>query len=194
MVKAIDKLLFERRLMRNLEKFVGGRDYGNDLRLLERTICPCHIFPFHILVVLERFNTTAGNPIKEILLKLNLPDHRSILMDSMEYIKKDVEVPGSSRLIRFIDTCSYSTDIYKDIKKAQETDTQEKEKNKAKNDKTKHKMEKIKKDKVIRSRKVKSQSPRSTKVNPKKVKINLGNVKVNLGNGKVSPNKAEAEK
>nr|GFA02308.1 hypothetical protein [Tanacetum cinerariifolium] len=38
MVKAIDKLLFKRRLMRNLEKFVGGRDYGNDLRLLERTI------------------------------------------------------------------------------------------------------------------------------------------------------------
>ncbi|GJZ77689.1 hypothetical protein Tco_0642361 [Tanacetum coccineum] len=31
MVKAIDKMLFERRLMRNLEKFVGGRDYGNDL-------------------------------------------------------------------------------------------------------------------------------------------------------------------
>ncbi|GJV55593.1 hypothetical protein Tco_1456598 [Tanacetum coccineum] len=38
MVKAIDKLLFERRLMRNLEKFIGGRDYRNDLRLLERTI------------------------------------------------------------------------------------------------------------------------------------------------------------
>ncbi|GJS24079.1 hypothetical protein Tco_0452711 [Tanacetum coccineum] len=35
MVKAIGKLLFEKRLMRNLEKFVGGRDYGNDLRLLE---------------------------------------------------------------------------------------------------------------------------------------------------------------
>nr|GEX21624.1 hypothetical protein [Tanacetum cinerariifolium] len=35
MVKAIDKLLLERRLMRNLEKFVGGREYGNDLRLLE---------------------------------------------------------------------------------------------------------------------------------------------------------------
>nr|GEX65073.1 hypothetical protein [Tanacetum cinerariifolium] len=34
----IDKLLFERRLMRNLEKFVGGREYRNDLRLLERTI------------------------------------------------------------------------------------------------------------------------------------------------------------
>nr|GEW40103.1 hypothetical protein [Tanacetum cinerariifolium] len=35
MVKAIDKLLFKKRLMRNLEKFVGGRDYKNDLRLLE---------------------------------------------------------------------------------------------------------------------------------------------------------------
>nr|GEY46627.1 hypothetical protein [Tanacetum cinerariifolium] len=31
MIKAIDKLLFERMLMRNLEKFVGGRDYENDL-------------------------------------------------------------------------------------------------------------------------------------------------------------------
>ncbi|GKD76322.1 hypothetical protein Tco_1334604 [Tanacetum coccineum] len=37
-VKAIDKMIFERRLMRNLEKFVGGRDYGNDLRLFKRTI------------------------------------------------------------------------------------------------------------------------------------------------------------
>ncbi|GJW57014.1 hypothetical protein Tco_0103745 [Tanacetum coccineum] len=26
--------------------------------------------------VLERFYTSAGNPVKEILLKLNLPDHR----------------------------------------------------------------------------------------------------------------------
>ncbi|GJY11012.1 hypothetical protein Tco_0379197 [Tanacetum coccineum] len=38
MVKAIDKLLFEMRLMHNLEKFVGGHDYGNDIRLLEQTI------------------------------------------------------------------------------------------------------------------------------------------------------------
>ncbi|GJU31775.1 hypothetical protein Tco_1175364, partial [Tanacetum coccineum] len=37
------------------------------------------------------FNTSAGNPVKEILLKLNLPDHRSILTDSKEYIKMDVE-------------------------------------------------------------------------------------------------------
>ncbi|GJX38371.1 hypothetical protein Tco_0251674 [Tanacetum coccineum] len=38
MIKDIDKQLFQRRLMRNLEKFIGGREYGNDLRLLERTI------------------------------------------------------------------------------------------------------------------------------------------------------------
>ncbi|GKC51608.1 hypothetical protein Tco_1074353 [Tanacetum coccineum] len=38
MIKAIDKQLYERRLMRNLEKFVGGREYGEDFRLLERTI------------------------------------------------------------------------------------------------------------------------------------------------------------
>nr|GEU62136.1 hypothetical protein [Tanacetum cinerariifolium] len=38
MIQNIDKQLFQRRLMRNLEKFVGGKEYGIDLRLLERTI------------------------------------------------------------------------------------------------------------------------------------------------------------
>ncbi|GKE35304.1 hypothetical protein Tco_1454626 [Tanacetum coccineum] len=38
MIKAINQQLFERRLMRNLEKFVGGRDYGEYFRLLEWTI------------------------------------------------------------------------------------------------------------------------------------------------------------
>ncbi|GJV58338.1 hypothetical protein Tco_1459343 [Tanacetum coccineum] len=38
MIKEIDQQLFKKRLMRNLEKFVGGREYGNDFRLLERTI------------------------------------------------------------------------------------------------------------------------------------------------------------
>ncbi|GKD60135.1 hypothetical protein Tco_1297644, partial [Tanacetum coccineum] len=43
-----------------------------------------------------RFNTSAGNPIKDILLKLNLPDHRSILTDSKIHIKMDMKVPGSN--------------------------------------------------------------------------------------------------
>ncbi|GKA42923.1 hypothetical protein Tco_0735583 [Tanacetum coccineum] len=38
MIQDIDKQLFQRRLMRNLEKFVGGREYREDLRLLTRTI------------------------------------------------------------------------------------------------------------------------------------------------------------
>ncbi|GJV17773.1 hypothetical protein Tco_1363096 [Tanacetum coccineum] len=38
MIKAIDKLLLERRLTRSLEKFVGGRDYREDFKQLKRTI------------------------------------------------------------------------------------------------------------------------------------------------------------
>ncbi|GJW04429.1 hypothetical protein Tco_1563285 [Tanacetum coccineum] len=38
MIKDINKLLKERRMMRSLEKFVGGRLYGTDLRLLQRTM------------------------------------------------------------------------------------------------------------------------------------------------------------
>ncbi|GJZ49949.1 hypothetical protein Tco_0604139 [Tanacetum coccineum] len=52
MFSAIDRKLRDRRLMRSLEKFIGGR-------------------PFY---------TSGRNPVKEILLKLNLPDHR-ILKD-----------------------------------------------------------------------------------------------------------------
>ncbi|GJR26036.1 hypothetical protein Tco_1102268 [Tanacetum coccineum] len=39
----------------------------------------------------SRFNTTAGNHVKKILLKLNLSDHRLILMDSKEYLKMVIE-------------------------------------------------------------------------------------------------------
>nr|GEU96860.1 hypothetical protein [Tanacetum cinerariifolium] len=38
MIKDINKLLKERRMMRSMEKFVDGRLYGTDLRLLQRTI------------------------------------------------------------------------------------------------------------------------------------------------------------
>ncbi|GJT70909.1 hypothetical protein Tco_1030195 [Tanacetum coccineum] len=39
-----------------------------------------------------RFNTTAGNLVKKILLKLNLSDHKSILTDSKEYLKMVMKV------------------------------------------------------------------------------------------------------
>nr|GEX98892.1 hypothetical protein [Tanacetum cinerariifolium] len=38
MIKDINKLLKERRMVRSLEKFIGGRLYETDLRLLQRTI------------------------------------------------------------------------------------------------------------------------------------------------------------
>ncbi|GJY95069.1 uncharacterized mitochondrial protein-like protein [Tanacetum coccineum] len=41
----------------------------------------------------SKFDTSAGNPVKEILLKLNLPDHSSILTDlKMEVKRRSVKV------------------------------------------------------------------------------------------------------
>ncbi|GJY36924.1 hypothetical protein Tco_0422302 [Tanacetum coccineum] len=72
MIQAIEKMLKSRRIMRSLEKFVGGRPYEEHAEFDESDT--------HVL---ERFETSAGNPVKEILLKLNLPDHR-ILKDGGE--------------------------------------------------------------------------------------------------------------
>nr|GFD16439.1 hypothetical protein [Tanacetum cinerariifolium] len=38
MIQAIEKMLKTRRILRSLEKFVGGRLYEGDLRMLQRTI------------------------------------------------------------------------------------------------------------------------------------------------------------
>nr|GFA44535.1 hypothetical protein [Tanacetum cinerariifolium] len=38
MIEAIDKRLKTRRIMRSLERFVGGRLYERDFRMLQRTI------------------------------------------------------------------------------------------------------------------------------------------------------------
>ncbi|GJZ27610.1 hypothetical protein Tco_0572257 [Tanacetum coccineum] len=41
--------------------------------------------------VIERFNTSARNPVKEILLKLNLPDHRACMMAVKEIVNRLLE-------------------------------------------------------------------------------------------------------
>ncbi|GJS86419.1 hypothetical protein Tco_0769055 [Tanacetum coccineum] len=59
-------------------------------------------YPLDSVEVL-RFYTSAGNPVKEILLKLNLPDHRSILMDSkmvVKYMFQDFRYSDTERLSR----------------------------------------------------------------------------------------------
>ncbi|GKC19436.1 hypothetical protein Tco_1021586 [Tanacetum coccineum] len=63
--------------------------------------------------VLERFYTSAGNPVKEILLKLNLPDHR-ILKDGGEVLKITSPLTskdkGTSSSLKSNITTSYSQD------------------------------------------------------------------------------------
>ncbi|GJT33828.1 hypothetical protein Tco_0924247 [Tanacetum coccineum] len=66
----------------------------------------------------------SGNPVKKILLKLNLSDHRSIITGFEGYLKMVMEVPDSSWLTRSIPTCSYPTDKHKDIMKAQSMSVQ----------------------------------------------------------------------
>ncbi|GJZ28054.1 hypothetical protein Tco_0572701 [Tanacetum coccineum] len=55
----------------------------------------------------------AGNPVKEILLKLNLPDHRSILTDSKETYKDGL---GALKLKNFKKDASLKLSSYQ-IKK-----------------------------------------------------------------------------
>ncbi|GJX81964.1 hypothetical protein Tco_0331445 [Tanacetum coccineum] len=120
MISAIDRKLRDRRLMHNLEKFVGGRPIVMEypkrpamflnlwrykvvrhrnsrvnsftmkmeilLKPTSNKLMVEHVeFDESNANVLERFYTSAGNPIKEILLKLNLTDHR-ICKDSGEVI------------------------------------------------------------------------------------------------------------
>ncbi|GJV85900.1 hypothetical protein Tco_1525798 [Tanacetum coccineum] len=94
MIQAINKQLKNRRIMRSCENLLGGRKVKMEI-LLEPTsnkLMVEHVeFDESDTHVLERFDTSAGNPIKEILPKLNLPYHRSILTDSKEFIKMDME-------------------------------------------------------------------------------------------------------
>nr|GEU31063.1 copia protein [Tanacetum cinerariifolium] len=62
------------------------------IHMLSKTLSCCPLLKIAVIdpaefdesntFVLERFDTLARNPVKEILHKLNLPDHRSILIDS----------------------------------------------------------------------------------------------------------------
>ncbi|GJR69834.1 hypothetical protein Tco_0015899 [Tanacetum coccineum] len=75
MIQAIDKRLKTRRIMRSLERFVGGRPYGVTYGYYKG---PYDLS--YVVLILKRFNTSAGNPVKKILLKLNLSDHRLFKM------------------------------------------------------------------------------------------------------------------
>ncbi|GKC18806.1 hypothetical protein Tco_1020956 [Tanacetum coccineum] len=112
MISAIDRKLKDRRLMRSLEKFIGGRPiviensqksdhvlkfyevlravrlrYDTKEKKLESGIMRLRMEltwnkPTGVVMKVLGFYTSVGNPVKQILLKLILPDHRSILTDS----------------------------------------------------------------------------------------------------------------
>ncbi|GKA64531.1 hypothetical protein Tco_0764238 [Tanacetum coccineum] len=84
MIQAIDKRLKSRRIMRSLERFVDKMDS------MHSTLSMYYDYGAHVkgelLVTMKNFQNSilqAGNPVKEILHKLNLPDHR-ILKDGGE--------------------------------------------------------------------------------------------------------------
>ncbi|GKA45550.1 hypothetical protein Tco_0738346 [Tanacetum coccineum] len=60
----------------------------------------CTTFPSY-----SRFDTSAGNPVKEILLKLNLPDHMSFLTDSKVTPTKHGRITKPYSSPRFIANC-----------------------------------------------------------------------------------------
>ncbi|GKB85195.1 hypothetical protein Tco_0957467, partial [Tanacetum coccineum] len=117
MIQAIDKRLKIRRIMRSLERFVGGRPYGGimptEMELtLEQTqqgVSYEVSYDESNTYVLERFNTTAGNPVKKILLKLNLSDHSYIKMggdfrySDTTHLSRSVEV---LKLKKFQERCN----------------------------------------------------------------------------------------
>ncbi|GJV46395.1 hypothetical protein Tco_1430931 [Tanacetum coccineum] len=94
MIKAIDKKLKYRRLMRSLEKFVGGRPFYHMMFLSFKSNLP--ETEWDLPGNIHRFYTSAENPVKEILLKLNLPDHRKL--------KDGGEVKEFQRSFRHSDT------------------------------------------------------------------------------------------
>nr|GEV38162.1 hypothetical protein [Tanacetum cinerariifolium] len=50
MIKDIYRHLLDKRLMRSLKKFVGGKEYGEDLRLLQQTICRVLFYSLKVIL------------------------------------------------------------------------------------------------------------------------------------------------
>ncbi|GJY20014.1 hypothetical protein Tco_0392580 [Tanacetum coccineum] len=90
---------------RSLEVLVGARKTETDKRLLQRTtqagtppsMCQT-ISNIDAHVKGEQFHESkqSRNPVKEILLKMNLPDHRSVLTDPEDQVMVEMEIPRSS--------------------------------------------------------------------------------------------------
>ncbi|GKA47768.1 hypothetical protein Tco_0740726 [Tanacetum coccineum] len=87
------------------------------MEVIKRRLKIRRIFKSLKSFVSGRSDTYTGNPVKEILLKLNLPDHRSILTNLEVQVKMEMEIPRSSE-VNLITAYSYLTDKSKDAMKA----------------------------------------------------------------------------
>ncbi|GJU38272.1 retrovirus-related pol polyprotein from transposon TNT 1-94 [Tanacetum coccineum] len=92
-------------------EYIALSGYCAQYQILERVNYVLRISGLYTLRLLdaackkERFFTSAGNPVKEILLKLNLPDHRSILTDSKVTPTKHGRITKPYSSLRFIANC-----------------------------------------------------------------------------------------
>ncbi|GKB57625.1 hypothetical protein Tco_0913811, partial [Tanacetum coccineum] len=107
MIKAIDNLMFEIRLMRSLEKFVGGRDYGEDFRLLERTDGTTRTKRYEELSVAEKLQADCD------LKATNIICHRLPNQDFVEALSKEEIVPFIKEL-GYTCKCDMLTKIHTD--------------------------------------------------------------------------------
>nr|GEV57079.1 hypothetical protein CTI12_AA187700 [Tanacetum cinerariifolium] len=67
-------------------------------------------YPLVSVEVLRKIHTKAGNPVKEILLKFNLPDHMSILTVSQ------AGYPGITRMLELVEGTYYWPRMGDDVK------------------------------------------------------------------------------
>nr|GEV14888.1 hypothetical protein [Tanacetum cinerariifolium] len=102
MIQAIDKMLKTRRIMRSLERFVGGRLYEEKSKKLGRVLTEMELILEHtqqgIRDVLLMLEILSG----KFFLKLNLSDHRSILIDLQETLKRRRRLVILQRVLRII--------------------------------------------------------------------------------------------
>nr|GEW82707.1 putative UPF0481 protein At3g02645 [Tanacetum cinerariifolium] len=108
MLNKIDDQLFKRRVLRSLE-VLNRRDLPRDIPLDIIEVLSDVGNPSRANIKQDsRSDAYAENPVKEILLNLNLPDHRSVLIES----KTSLWLKDGNRFRNFVKRIGFSSDMY----------------------------------------------------------------------------------
>ncbi|GKB25142.1 hypothetical protein Tco_0864543 [Tanacetum coccineum] len=105
MVQDNDKQLYERRLMPNLKKFIGGREYRNDLRLLERNMilsyCVLSYFSYKVVRYRSKSENKGKVPTEmELVLEQTQQGTSyevSVSTEGVEELKRKVKINGEKK-------------------------------------------------------------------------------------------------